>query len=265
MRITLSHLEALLAEECEKIDELQLFGSVSPDVYAVLYLASRQGFIESADVLFATRHCSKMIAFLLEHVLTADDVLAVEALSMLLWFNRDRTEADGRLVYAMQSWDIGQNYLPKLESSESRGLFMSFFPIRATFLDFMFSVWKDPIEACGDRSDELKTVHILLYVAHKQGTINLVKTLFLCWKNPAIMSVIFHELSCIDDIPAFEKVISHVEALRQIELENEPVNMLYIYLSCLQLRREAYEKYRTTPLFKARLRRRLAMEVISNA
>jgi hypothetical protein len=73
-KILLRNLEQILAEECEKIDELYLFASVSPHVYALLYIAARDGEIDIADALFAAKNCSRLMAFFLRNLLTIADI-----------------------------------------------------------------------------------------------------------------------------------------------------------------------------------------------
>lgn len=74
MTFTLEKLETLLAGECEKIDELHVFSSVSPDVYSLLYIVARQGPIEAADAVFVAKNCSRLMSFLISNLLTSDDV-----------------------------------------------------------------------------------------------------------------------------------------------------------------------------------------------
>ena len=74
VRITLKKLEALLAEESDKIDELRVFGSVSPDVYALLYVVARKGFIDVVETLMMARHCGRLMSFLTDRMLTPDDL-----------------------------------------------------------------------------------------------------------------------------------------------------------------------------------------------
>lgn len=113
MKITLEILESLLADKCEKIDDLRVFSSVSPEAYAVPYIAARQGFIASEGALFAARHCEKLTMFLIDNVLTIDDKEEVDKLSLMLWFSPKRTDSDEQLVSNLQGWMIGQKYLPK--------------------------------------------------------------------------------------------------------------------------------------------------------
>ena len=74
MTITLDKLEQLLAEESEKLDELRVFSSVSPAVYALLYVVTRKGFIDVVDALIMARHCGKLMSFLTDRMLTPDDL-----------------------------------------------------------------------------------------------------------------------------------------------------------------------------------------------
>ena len=74
MRITLHKLESLLADESDKIDELRVFSSVSPDAYALLYVVARKGFIDVVDALMMARHCGKLMSFLTDRMLTPDDL-----------------------------------------------------------------------------------------------------------------------------------------------------------------------------------------------
>jgi hypothetical protein len=79
MKISIEKLESLLADESDRIDDLRLFSSVSPNVYALLYIASREGSIEIADAVFASRHCIKLLSFVINNVLTADDIVQVRS------------------------------------------------------------------------------------------------------------------------------------------------------------------------------------------
>ena len=74
VRITLNKLEALLAEESDKFDELRVFSSVSPDVYALLYVVAREGFTDVVDALMMARHCGKLMSFITDRMLTPDDL-----------------------------------------------------------------------------------------------------------------------------------------------------------------------------------------------
>ena len=87
LKITLNKLEALLAEESDKLDELRVFGSVSPNVYALLYLLARSGQIDLVDALLMSRHCDKLMSFMTTRVLIPDDLEA--ASSVLNYFCSD--------------------------------------------------------------------------------------------------------------------------------------------------------------------------------
>lgn len=108
MKITIEKLEQMLADECDKIDELRVFSNVSPHVYAVLYIAAKTAEISIIDALYAARHCVKLVRFLIDNFLTVDDKADVETLSLVLWFSRTRTDPDEQLVSAMQGWTIRQ-------------------------------------------------------------------------------------------------------------------------------------------------------------
>ena len=114
MKITIEKLEQILADECDKIDELRTFRSVSPDVYALLYMTAKTGEIGIVDALYSARRCVTLVRFLIDKFLTADDKPDIEALSLVLWFSRTRTDPDEQLVSAMQGWAIRQreNRLP---------------------------------------------------------------------------------------------------------------------------------------------------------
>ena len=77
MKISIEKLESLLADECERIDDLRVFGSVSPSVYAMLYIATREGSIDITDALFSARRCGRLTAFLIDQVITANDIDSV--------------------------------------------------------------------------------------------------------------------------------------------------------------------------------------------
>lgn len=74
MKISLECLEQLLAEESEKTDDLRVFSSASPAVYALLYLLARSGPIDLVDALFMSRDCDKLMSFMTTRVLTPGDL-----------------------------------------------------------------------------------------------------------------------------------------------------------------------------------------------
>ena len=104
MSITLARLEILLAEESEKIDDLRVFGSVSPDVYALLYIAARTGSIDIVDALFASRHCEKLMKFISERVLTSDDFDEAVSTLSLLCSDHDWSTGNYFALAVLQSW-----------------------------------------------------------------------------------------------------------------------------------------------------------------
>ena len=108
MKITLDTLESLLADKCEQIDEHRVFGSVSPHVYALLYMTAKTGEMCIIDALYSARHCVKLVRFLIDNFLTADDKADVETLSILIWFSRTWTDPDEQLVFMMQQWSLPQ-------------------------------------------------------------------------------------------------------------------------------------------------------------
>ena len=65
MKIDFEKLETLLADECDRIDELRRFSSVSPVVYALLYVAAREGSIDVSGAIFIARNCGKLMSFLI--------------------------------------------------------------------------------------------------------------------------------------------------------------------------------------------------------
>ena len=79
MRITLHQLESVLSDECYRADIQSHFGAVSPDVYALLYIAARQGSIEIVDAIFAARHCIKLLSLLINNLLRPDDIAQVRS------------------------------------------------------------------------------------------------------------------------------------------------------------------------------------------
>jgi hypothetical protein len=113
MKITLEKLELLLANECNRIDDLKLFSSVSPAVYAMLYVAAREGSIDVADALFSARRCGRLTAFLIDQVIKSDDIDSVRQVADHIWLQSERISAEHESTLILRAWLGRQSIQPR--------------------------------------------------------------------------------------------------------------------------------------------------------
>lgn len=104
MRIALENLETLLAEECERIDELRRFGSVSPAVYEMLYVAAREGSIDVSGVIFIARNCGRLMAFLIDKVLTHENVASAKLAAEQILLQPYPTSSEHESRFLLHAW-----------------------------------------------------------------------------------------------------------------------------------------------------------------
>ena len=105
MKITIEHIERLLADESDKIDELKTFASVSPDIYPMLYVAARNREVTVSDALIASRHFNKTIRFLIDKVFTGEDKDDVFAVVKHLDHHPVRGYYAFQAVYILERWE----------------------------------------------------------------------------------------------------------------------------------------------------------------
>jgi hypothetical protein len=113
MKITIQKLESLLANECDRIDDLRIFGSVSPEVYAMLYVAAREGSIDVADALFSARRCGRLTAFLIDQVITADDIDSVRQVADHIFLQHKKISAEHESTLILRAWLGRQSIRPR--------------------------------------------------------------------------------------------------------------------------------------------------------
>ena len=109
MRISLQQLESVLSDECVRTGIQSHFGAVSPDVYALLYIAAREGSVEIADAIFAARHCVRLLSFLISNVLRPDDIDQVRLVINHIDAQEDKSVLDYETT-TMLAMFIARNY-----------------------------------------------------------------------------------------------------------------------------------------------------------
>jgi hypothetical protein len=78
MRVALEKLEEFLTDDRDELDIPGWLSSASAEAHAACYVAARQGGIEVADLLQIAIRCDHLVPFLIQRVLTSEDVPAAQ-------------------------------------------------------------------------------------------------------------------------------------------------------------------------------------------
>ena len=103
MTVTLEILEQYLTDDKEDLRFPSWLGSASAEAYAAAYIAARQGGIEVLDLLLLASRCDRLTPFLIQRVLTREDIPAVH---MLIDFIAAKTSSsvEHECVFMLKAW-----------------------------------------------------------------------------------------------------------------------------------------------------------------
>ena len=107
MKVTLEILEQYLTDHRENLKFPCWLGSASAEAYAAAYIAARQGGIEVLDLLIVASRCDRLTPFLIQRVLTREDIPAVHVLIDRI-SEKMSSAVEHECVFMLKAWIVRQ-------------------------------------------------------------------------------------------------------------------------------------------------------------
>ena len=104
MSVSLETLEEFLTDDRDELDNPLWLGSASAQSYAACYVAARQGSIKVADLLWISIACDHLTPFLIQRVLTADDVSDAQYVIERLSYRHFTTSSERAAFFMLKAW-----------------------------------------------------------------------------------------------------------------------------------------------------------------
>ena len=107
MKIPLETLEQYLTDDKDELEVAGCTSGASAEAYAAAYIAARQGSIDVLDLLIISSRCDRLTPFLIQRVLTREDIPAVH---MLIDFIAAKTSSsvEHECVFMLKAWSARQ-------------------------------------------------------------------------------------------------------------------------------------------------------------
>lgn len=102
--MSLETLEEFLTDDRDELDSPAWLGSASAQSYAAFYVAARQGSIEVVDLLWISIACDHLTPFLIQRVLTADDISAAQETIERLSYRHLMTSSERAAFFMLKYW-----------------------------------------------------------------------------------------------------------------------------------------------------------------